>query len=94
MRLSLPAATTPPDLTPATARRPETAAETARRFETAMLTPMVSEMLRTAGEEAMGGKAGGQWRSFFAAALAEEIAATGQTGIAQSVERAIAAYAK
>lgn len=93
MRLTPPAAVTP-DFTTAAPKRDETAAETARRFEAAMLTPMVSEMLRTAGETSMGGKAGDQWRSFFAAAMAEEIAATGQTGIAQSVERAIAAYGK
>jgi len=93
MRLTPPAALAP-DFTAAPSKRPETAADTARRFEAAMLTPLVSEMLRTAGESAMGGKTGDQWRSFFAAALSEEIAATGQTGIAESVGRAIAAYGK
>jgi hypothetical protein len=43
----------------------------------------------------MGGGHGEEmWRSFLARAIAEEIAEGGRTGIAQSVETAIAGYGR
>lgn len=67
--------------------------EVAKGFESSFLTPMVDEMLRTAGPATFGaGQAEEVWRSFFAAAIAEEIAEGGSTGIAQSLAQQMKAY--
>lgn len=66
---------------------------TARSFEAAFLTPLVTEMLRTAGPASLGaGNAEEMWRSFQAGAIAEEIARTETTGIAQSLRSQLKAY--
>ena len=77
--------------------RPATAnpAETAREFEAMFLSRTVDEMLKTVPQGVMGGGHGEEmWRSFLARAIAEEIAEGGRTGIAQSVETAIAGYGR
>lgn len=67
--------------------------EAAKGFEASFLTPMVDEMLRTAGPATFGaGQAEEVWRSFFASAIAEEIAEGGSTGIAQSLAQQMKAY--
>ena len=66
---------------------------TATRFEAAFLTPMVEEMLRTAGPATFGaGHAEEIWRSVLAGAIAGEIAESGSTGIADSLARQMKAY--
>lgn len=68
-------------------------AEMAKKFETSFLTPMVDEMLRTAGKATFGaGNAEEIWRSFMAGAIAEEITQSGSTGIADSLARQMKAY--
>lgn len=85
--LSIPTATAS---SPATEQK---IAETARRFEAAFLTPLVEEMLRSAGPASLGaGNAEEIWRSFQAGAIAEEIAKGGSTGIAQSLSAQLKAY--
>lgn len=67
--------------------------KTAKSFEASFLTPMLDEMLRTAGPATFGaGQAEEVWRSFFASAIAEEIAEGGSTGIAQSLAQQMKAY--
>ncbi|MDG4648644.1 rod-binding protein [Roseibacterium sp. SDUM158017] len=69
------------------------AADTAREFEAMFLSQTVDEMLKTVPQGLMGGgHAEEMWRSFFARAIAEEIADGGRTGVAQSVEAAITGY--
>ena len=90
------------EITPlqSSARHPKTApAEgaaahaAAREFEAMFLAQAVEEMLRSVDIGAMGGgHAEETWRSFLARAYADELAARGTTGIAQSVEAAMAAY--
>lgn len=66
---------------------------TAQKFETAFLTPMVDEMLRSAGPASFGaGNAEEVWRSFMAGAIAEQITQSGSTGIADSLARQMKAY--
>lgn len=68
-------------------------ATAARDFESVFLTQMVDQMMKTVKLGGMdGGHAEEMWRGFLARAIADQIAATGSTGIAQSVERAISAY--
>ncbi|MAL99460.1 MAG: hypothetical protein CL583_13540 [Alteromonadaceae bacterium] len=65
----------------------------AREFEATFLTQVMEEMLKTVDTGSLdGGFAEEQWRSFLARAYADEMASRGTTGIAQSVERSIAAY--
>lgn len=65
----------------------------ARKFEASFLTPMVEDMLKTAGSASFGaGNAEEVWRSFTAQAIAAEIAETDSTGIADSIARQLAAY--
>lgn len=71
----------------------EQARKVARDFEATFLTQVMEEMLKTVDTGSLdGGFAEEQWRSFLARAYAEEMADRGTTGIAQSVERSIAAY--
>ena len=65
----------------------------AREFEATFLSQVMEEMLKTVDVGTLGGGfAEETWRSFLAKAYAEEMAEQGTTGIAQSVERSIAAY--
>lgn len=65
----------------------------AKKFEAVFLTEMVDQMMRTVKVGAMdGGHAEETWRSFLSRAMADQIAGTGTTGIAQSVERMLKAY--
>lgn len=65
----------------------------ARDFEATFLSQVMEEMLKTVDLGALdGGFAEETWRSFLARAYADEMAGQGTTGIAQSVERSIAAY--
>lgn len=69
-------------------------AAAARDFEAVFLTQMVDQMMKTVKLGNMdGGHAQDIWRSFLAHAIAKEIADTGTTGIAQSVDGAMKAYA-
>ncbi len=65
----------------------------AQGFVAVFLTEMVDEMMKTVKTGALdGGKAEDTWRSFLSQAMAEQIARSGATGIAQPVERMLAAY--
>ena len=65
----------------------------AREFEATFLSQVMEEMLKTVNIGSLsGGYAEETWRTFLARAYADEMAARGTTGIAQSVERSIAAY--
>lgn len=67
--------------------------DTARKFEASFLTPMVDEMLKTAGSSSFGaGNAEEVWRSFLASAIAQQIADSDSTGIADGIARQLAAY--
>ena len=67
--------------------------ETAKKFEAAFLTPMLDEMMRTAGPATFGaGQAEDVWRSFLAGAVAEQIAEGCSTGIAQTLAQQMKAY--
>lgn len=71
----------------------EEARRVAREFEATFLSQVMEEMLKTVPTGSLGGGfAEETWRSFLARAYAEEMADRGTTGIAQSVERSIAAY--
>lgn len=81
------------DLRGKAAKSPEDLREIARKFEASLLTPMVEDMLKTAGSATFGaGNAEEVWRSFTAQAIAAEIAETDSTGIADSIARQLAAY--
>jgi len=72
---------------------PDAAQTAAREFEAVFLTQAVEEMMRGVDVGQFGGgQAEETWRSFLARAVADEIAAQGRTGLAQSVQSAIAAY--
>lgn len=72
---------------------PDAAQSAAREFEAVFLGQAVQEMLKNVDTGSFGGgHAEETWRSFLANAVAEEIAQQGTTGIAQSIERTIAAY--
>lgn len=69
------------------------ARKVARDFEATFLSQVMEEMLKTVNLGALdGGFAEETWRTFLARAYADEMADRGTTGIAQSVERSIAAY--
>lgn len=71
----------------------EQARKVARDFEATFLSQVMEEMLKTVKLGSLdGGFAEETWRSFLARAYADEMADRGMTGIAQSVERSIAAY--
>ena len=75
------------------AKSPDELRDIARKFEASFLTPMVEDMLKTAGPASFGaGNAEEVWRSFTAQAIAAEIAQTDSTGIADSIARQLAAY--
>jgi Rod binding domain-containing protein len=88
----------PPQLTPLrSASGPAPADDEVRRaakeFEAVFLSQTVEEMLRTVELGSFGGgHAEETWRGFLARAFADEIAESGTTGIAQSVEKTMAAY--
>ena len=68
-------------------------AAAARDFESVFLTQMVEQMMKTVKLGGMdGGHAQEIWRSFLARAIAGQIADSGTTGIAQSVDGAMKAY--
>ncbi|EAQ01980.1 hypothetical protein OB2597_20186 [Pseudooceanicola batsensis HTCC2597] len=72
---------------------PDPAQSAGRDFESVFLTQVMEEMLKTVEVGSMaGGFAEETWRSFLARAYADELAARGTTGIAQSVEQSIGAY--
>ncbi|OWY01214.1 hypothetical protein B6V75_16530 [Thioclava sp. F1Mire-8] len=77
----------------ASGTKTQDAKEIAKNFEATFLQQAVGEMMKTVK---MGGLDGGHaeemWKSFLARGIADEIAASGRTGIAQSVERMIGAY--
>ena len=65
----------------------------AREFEAAFLTPMVEEMLRSAGPATFGaGNAEEIWRSVLARAIADTMVEGEGIGIAQSVAAQMKAY--
>ncbi|WP_102223658.1 rod-binding protein [Acidimangrovimonas sediminis] len=69
------------------------AVSAARDFESVFLTQMVEQMMKTVKLGNMdGGHAQEIWRSFLSKAIADQIADTGTTGIAQSVNGAMQAY--
>lgn len=77
------------------AARPATGAaeQAAQEFEALFLSQTVDELLRNVPDGMMsGGHVEEMWRSFLARAIAEEMAAGGRSGIAQSIETAIAGY--
>ncbi|WP_212522764.1 rod-binding protein [Actibacterium sp. MT2.3-13A] len=75
------------------AAAPDAAQSAAREFEALFLTQAVEEMMRSVDTGSFGGgQAEETWRSFLARAVADEIAAQGRTGLAQSVQSAIGAY--
>ena len=80
-------------LTARTEPAPDTRSTTAREFEAVFLAQAVEEMLGSVESGSFGGgHAEEMWRSFLARAFADEMAAQGGIGIADSVDRAIAAY--
>lgn len=65
----------------------------AQNFAAVFLTEMVDEMMRTVKVGGLDGGHGEEvWRSFLARSVADQIAKTGTAGVAQSVERMLAAY--
>jgi len=75
------------------AAEPGAAQNAAREFEALFLTQAVEEMMRSVDVgDFGGGHAEETWRSFLARAIADEIAAQGRTGVAQSVQSVIASY--
>ncbi|TMV72714.1 hypothetical protein FGG78_29555, partial [Thioclava sp. BHET1] len=81
--------------TAAAAGKAGTATVTAKKFESVFLTEMVSDMMKTVQLGPMdGGNAEETWRSFLARSMADQIADSGTTGIAQSIERMLKAYNK
>jgi flagellar protein FlgJ len=75
------------------AAAPDAAQSAAREFEALFLTQAVEEMMRSVDVGSFGGgHAEETWRSFLAQAVADEIAAQGRTGLAQSVQSVIASY--
>ncbi len=80
-----------------TASAPRTAdpvtAESAKEFEAMFLGQMVDEMLSTVDIGSFGGgHAEETWRSFLSNAIGESIAEQNSTGIARSIETAMARY--
>ena len=84
---------TPPTSIASTRSDATDAARAAQEFEVVFLAQAVEEMMRGTSAGAFGGgHAEEMWRSFLARSYAEEIAAQGGTGIAQSIKAGIAAY--
>ncbi|KAF0674640.1 rod-binding protein [Profundibacterium mesophilum] len=74
-------------------RRESDESRTAREFEAVFLTQAVEQMMSNVDIGSFGGgDAEKTWRGFLARAVADEIAAQGRTGIAQSVGVAMSAY--
>ncbi len=62
-------------------------------FAAVFLTQVVEQMMKTVKLGPLdGGQGEAIWRSFMARAMADQIAQSGSTGIARSVERMIRAY--
>lgn len=75
------------------ARRDRNTAEAAKQFEAVFLTQAVDEMMNTVDVGSFGGGTGEKmWKSFMSQAIADQIAETGTTGIAQSVEAMLRSY--
>ena len=65
----------------------------AKEFEAVFLTQTVDQMMKTVKLGDMdGGHAEATWRSFLAREMAERIADSGTTGIAQKIETMLKAY--
>ena len=94
MSITLSATGAPPGATgPAPAGADPEARRAAQEFEAVFLTQVVEEMMSTVDIGSFGrGEAEDMWRGILAQSVADEIAAQGRTGIAQSVEGTIAAY--
>jgi peptidoglycan hydrolase FlgJ len=76
--------------TPAAPDRTKTVAQ---KFEAVFLTEMLNQMMSTVKVGNLdGGHAEETWRIFLARAMADQIAGTGTTGIARSVEHMLKAY--
>lgn len=91
MEVGGPSPHPPPD--PGSVRKKDAASVAAQQFEAEFLAQAVEEMLGTIPAGSFGGGHGEElWRSFLARAYADELAARGTTGLAASVESAIAAY--
>ena len=67
------------------------AAGVGERFEAAVLTPLMAAVLPPDDSIVWGGAAGKLWRGLFAEELAAATARSGGIGIAQLIDRAIAA---
>ncbi|KKK68390.1 hypothetical protein LCGC14_2944530 [marine sediment metagenome] len=78
---------------PAETRASQDREEVAKSFEAMFLTEAVDQMLRQVDIGSFGGgHAEETWRGFLARAVADQIADQGGTGIAGTVDTAIAAY--
>lgn len=87
IRKSQPLPVTPPAPSSAQAK------QVGEKFEAVFLTEMVNQMMSTVKVGNLdGGHAEETWRFFMAKAMADQIAKTGTTGIAQSVEHMLKAY--
>ncbi len=69
------------------------ARKAAQQFEAVFLGQSIDQMMKTVKMGGLdGGSAEATWKSFLAHELAEDIAKTGTTGIAQSIEKMLKAY--
>ena len=90
---SFPTPATAPKATPAAPATDAVTAESAKEFEAMFLGQMVDEMLSTVNIGSFGGgHAEETWRSFLSNAIGESIAEQTSTGIARSIETAMARY--
>ncbi len=90
---SLPTPATAPQAKPAPQAADAVTAETAKEFEAMFLGKMVDEMLSTVDIGSFGGgHAEETWRSFLSNAIGQSIADQNSTGIARSIETAMARY--
>ena len=82
-----------PPATPGAAPRQADARKVAQQFEAVFLTETVDQMMKTVKLGNLdGGHAEATWRSFLAREMADEIAKSGTTGIAQKIETMLKAY--
>lgn len=67
----------------------------AKSFETVFISQFVDEMMKTVGDEAMGGgEQASTWRTVMADALAENLVDSGGLGFSASIQQMLAAYQK
>ncbi|MFC2970554.1 rod-binding protein [Acidimangrovimonas pyrenivorans] len=75
------------------AKRDAEIKKVAQEFEAVFLTQTVDQMMKTVKLGDMdGGHAEATWRSFLAREMAQQIADSGTTGIAQRIETMLKAY--